>query len=168
MHDLEQLAVVTTVPNDYRIRVLLVDDQAMIGEAVRRALAQQPDLEFRYCSSSAEAIEVAAKYRPTVIFQDLVMPGADGLTLVRQYRDNPLTKDIPIIVLSTKEEPAAKSEAFALGANDYLIKLPDAVELIARIRYHSRAYLNQLQRDAAHTALHDSQRKLIEINSELQ
>ena len=96
------------------------------------------------------------------------MPGVDGLTLVRRYRTNPPTKDIPIIVLSTKEEPAIKSEAFAVGANDYLIKLPDAIELIARIRHHSKAYLNQLQRDAAYLALHESQHQLTQINIELQ
>jgi two-component system chemotaxis family response regulator WspR len=168
MNDLDHPAVVIAVPADYLIRVLLVDDQAMIGEAVRRALAQQPNLEFHYCSESTQAIEVATRTQPTVILQDLVMPGADGLTLLRQYRDNPLTKDIPVIVLSTKEEPSTKSEAFALGANDYLIKLPDAIELVARIRHHSKAYLNQLQRDAAYRALHDTQRKLMETNAELQ
>jgi two-component system chemotaxis family response regulator WspR len=72
-----------------------------------------------------------------VILQDLVMPGTDGLTLVRRYRENAATRDIPIIVLSTKEEPTMKSAAFAAGANDYLVKLPDSIELIARIRYHS-------------------------------
>ena len=76
--------------------------------------------------------------KPTVILQDLVMPGVDGMSLVRDYRDNPATKDIPIIVLSTKEDPVIKSEAFAAGANDYLVKLPDHIELVARIRYHSR------------------------------
>jgi two-component system chemotaxis family response regulator WspR len=168
MDDLDPTVLATAATADYAVRVLLVDDQAMIGEAVRRALAQQSNLEFRYCGDSAQAIEVATTFRPTVILQDLVMPGADGLTLVRQYRDNLLTRDIPIIVLSTKEEPATKSEAFALGANDYLIKLPDAIELIARLRHHSKAYLNQQQRDAAYLALHDSQRKLVEINTELQ
>ncbi len=157
-----------TTPDEYLVRVLLVDDQAMIGEAVRRALAQQPNMEFLYCGNSAEAMVAAETFQPTVILQDLVMPGIDGLTLVRRYRANPPTKDIPIIVLSTKEEPTIKKEAFALGANDYLIKLPDAIELIARIRHHSKAYLNQLQRDAAYLALHDSQRKLMEINIELQ
>jgi two-component system chemotaxis family response regulator WspR len=166
MKDPDIPAAVTS--DDYLTRVLLVDDQAMVGEAVRRALAQQPGIEFRHCGNPAEALSVAQETKPTVILQDLVMPGIDGLTLVRQYRANPLTKDIPIIVLSTKEEPRVKSEAFALGANDYLIKLPDAIELIARVRHHSRAYLNQLQRDAAYLALHESQRKLMEINSELE
>src|SRR5688500_11751788 len=151
---MHESAAAVPAANDYIVKVLLVDDQAMISEAVRRALTQQPNIEFRYCGNSAEALEIAQKTKPTVILQDLVMPGVDGLTLVRQYRANPLTKDIPIIVLSTKEEPLVKSEAFALGANDYLIKLPDAIELIARVRHHSKAYLNQLQRDAAYLALH--------------
>ena len=96
------------------------------------------------------------------------MPGVEGIALVRQYRADSRTKDIPIIVLSTKEEAAVKVEAFTAGANDYLVKLPDAIELIARIRYHSQAYLNQIQRDEAYQALHQSQRKLVEINIALQ
>lgn len=147
--------------------VLLVDDQAMIGEAIRRALVGQPNMEFHYCSDPGRAVEIAEKIRPTVILQDLVMPNIDGLALVRQYRRNPLTKDIPIIVLSTKEEAAIKSDAFAAGANDYLVKLPDNVELIARIRYHSKGYLTQLQRDEAYRALRESQQALLERNIEL-
>lgn len=155
------------VPGQYACMVLLVDDQAMIGEAIRRALLGQPNIEFHYCSNPGRALEVAEKIKPTVILQDLVMPDIDGLTLVRRYRANPVTKDIPIIVLSTKEEAAVKSAAFAQGANDYLVKLPDEVELIARIRYHSKAYLNQLQRDEAYRALRESQEELLEKNIEL-
>jgi len=151
----------------YRIMVLLVDDQAMIGEAVRRQLSNQPNIDFHYCFNPAEALRVAGQIKPTVILQDLVMPGVDGLVLVRQFRDNPETKDIPIIVLSTKEEPAIKSEAFAAGANDYLVKLPDKIELIARIRYHSRAHLNRIQRDEAYLALRQSQTQLVDSNTAL-
>jgi signal transduction histidine kinase/DNA-binding NarL/FixJ family response regulator/HPt (histidine-containing phosphotransfer) domain-containing protein len=60
-----------------------------------------------------------------------------------------------------------KSQAFAAGANDYLVKLPDKIELIARLRYHSKAYLNQLQRDEAYRALRESQQQLVESNSSL-
>lgn len=148
--------------------VLLVDDQAMVGEAVRRALSTEPDIDFHYCANPDEAVAVAERTKPTVILQDLVMPGVDGLMLVRRYRDNPATRDIPIIVLSTKEEAAMKSAAFAAGANDYLVKLPDSIELIARIRYHSCSYLNLLQRDEAYRALRQSQQQLLETNLELQ
>jgi signal transduction histidine kinase/DNA-binding NarL/FixJ family response regulator len=70
-------------------------------------------------------------------------------------------------VLSTNENPQVKGQAFAAGANDYLVKLPDKIELIARIRYHSKAYLNQLQRDEAYRALRESQKQLVENNSSL-
>jgi two-component system chemotaxis family response regulator WspR len=153
---------------EYDVLVLLVDDQILVGEAVRRSLAGQPNLDFHLCSDPHEALATAERIRPTVILQDLVMPGVDGLTLVREYRANPVTRDIPVIVLSTKEEPAVKSEAFRQGANDYVVKLPDPIELLARIRYHSRAYLNQIQRDEAYRALRESQQQLLEMNIELQ
>lgn len=152
---------------DYHVMVLLVDDQAMVCEAVRRALANQTDMDFHYCADAREALTIANQIKPTVILQDLVMPGIDGLTLLNQYRANPNTKDIPIIVLSTNENPQVKGQAFALGANDYLVKLPDKIELIARIRYHSKAFLNILQRDAAYRALRESQQQLIESNAAL-
>ena len=152
---------------DYHVMVLLVDDQAMVCEAVRRALSNQTDMDFHYCADAREALAIANQIRPTVILQDLVMPGIDGLTLLSQYRSNPGTKDIPIIVLSTNENPQVKGQAFALGANDYLVKLPDKIELIARIRYHSKAFLNILQRDAAYRALRESQQQLIESNAAL-
>jgi signal transduction histidine kinase/HPt (histidine-containing phosphotransfer) domain-containing protein len=154
-------------PSQYHVMVLLVDDQAMVCEAIRRALGSHPDIDFHYCADGREALAVAIQIKPTVILQDLVMPGVDGLTLVGQFRSNPATKDIPIIVLSTNEDPQVKGQAFAQGANDYLVKLPDKIELAARIRYHSKAYLNLLQRDAAYRALRESQQQLIESNAAL-
>jgi len=88
--------------------------------------------------------------------------------LVREYRNHPATANIPIIVLSTKEDPLIKSAAFSAGANDYLVKLPDNIELVARIRYHSRSYMTLLQRDAAYRALRVSQQQLLDTNLVLQ
>jgi PAS domain S-box-containing protein len=153
----DQLGVMTA----FTIRVLLVDDQPMVGEAVRRVLLLEHDAEFHYCADPRQAQAVARDFRPTVILQDLIMPNVSGLDLVRQYRADPATAAIPIIVLSSREEPLVKSEAFKLGANDYLVKLPDPIEMVARIRYHSTAYLAQIQRDEAYRALRDSQRRLM-------
>lgn len=127
----------TPVPE---VIVLLVDDQVIVAQAVHRLFAQDPDIAFHFCPSPHEALERATTLRPTVILQDLVMSDVNGLDLVRKYREAPATAEIPIIVLSTKEDPVTKSQAFAAGANDYLVKLPDRIELVARIRYHSRAY----------------------------
>ncbi|MFT0625749.1 diguanylate cyclase [Ectopseudomonas guguanensis] len=153
---------------DYSMMVLLVDDQAMIGEAVRRALSEESDIDFHFCSDPHQALSVAQQIKPTVILQDLIMPGVDGLELLAQYRTAPGLRDVPIIVLSTKEEPKVKSAAFAAGANDYLVKLPDVIELLARIRYHSRSYLTMLQRDEAYRALRESQQQLLDTNLVLQ
>lgn len=88
------------------------------------------------------------------------MPEIDGITLVKSFRAHAGTAGVPMIVLSSKEEPTTKAEAFAAGANDYLVKLPDPIELIARIRYHSAAYIALLQRNQAFAALEQSQRAL--------
>jgi sigma-B regulation protein RsbU (phosphoserine phosphatase) len=142
------------------VTVLLVDDQPIIGEAVRRMLADEADITFRYCQHAPAALDTAAEVGPTVILQDLVMPEIDGLELVRRFRADPRSRDVPIIVLSTKEEPAVKAEAFAVGANDYIVKLPDRLELVARIRYHSRGYIALVERNDAFSALQASQQVL--------
>jgi two-component system chemotaxis family response regulator WspR len=153
---------------DYTVMVMLVDDQPMIGEAVRRALAECVDINFHYCRAPEQALALAEQIKPTVILQDLVMPGVDGLSLVSAYRANPTTRDVPIIVLSSKEEALVKSQAFAAGANDYIVKLPDSIELIARIRHHSTSFTYQRQRDDAYRALRESQKQLVALNLELQ
>jgi sigma-B regulation protein RsbU (phosphoserine phosphatase) len=144
------------------LTVLLVDDQAIVGESVRRMLAGEADVQFHFCQDPTKAIATANSVAPTVILQDLVMPDIDGLQLVKFFRANKSTRQTPMIVLSSKEEPVIKAQAFAMGANDYLVKLPDKIELIARIRYHSRAYLNLLERNEAYRRLEESQRQLAE------
>lgn len=146
--------------SEHSINVLLIDDQAIVGDAVRRMLAQEKDINFHFCQEPTKAIPMAAEIMPTVILQDLVMPDIDGLTMVRFFRAHPKLKDIPLIVLSSKEEATTKAEAFSLGANDYLVKLPDRIELIARIRYHSQGYINLLQRNEAFEALLASRQAL--------
>lgn len=143
------------------ITVLLIDDQPIIAEAIRRMLVTEEDIIFHYISDPTQTLKAAAELSPTVILQDLVMPDLDGLTLVRFLRaKDAITRDIPLIVLSSKEDPQIKAAAFAFGANDYLVKLPDKLEMIARIRYHSRAYINLLQRNEAYKTLQNYLDKL--------
>ena len=143
-----------------RVKVLLIDDQPLIGEAVRRMVAGEPDIDFHYLKDPLQALQTALAIHPTVILQDLVMPDVDGLELVTQFRAQEFTREIPMIVLSSKEEATTKAKAFALGANDYLVKLPDPIELLARIRYHSKGYINLLERNEAYRKLAESQRLL--------
>ena len=148
--------------------VLLVDDQPMVAEGIRRMIADEPDIDFHYCADPKQAVQTAAEIHATVILQDLVMPDVDGMTLVRFYRNNPATRNIPVIVLSSKDDPNIKSDAFSNGATDYLVKLPEKIELLARIRAHAKSYLLQKERDQAFNALSMMQKQLESANEELE
>jgi two-component system, chemotaxis family, response regulator WspR len=152
----------------FKVRVLLVDDQLIIVEAVRRMLSDQADIEFHYVTDASLAAQAAAQLHPTVILQDLVMPNIDGFGLIKQYRDDDILRHVPVIVLSAKEDPKLKAHSFAVGANDYIVKLPDKLELLARVRYHSNAHISRLQRDQAFRFLRESQKQLADANIELQ
>lgn len=154
-------------PSSDKPIVLLVDDQPFVAEVIRRFLSSEADLILHYCSDPNEAVVMAMRLRPSVILQDLVMPDVDGLAIVGRFRAEAATKDTPIIVLSSKEDPQTKSLAFSVGANDYLVKLPDQLELVARVRYHSNAHRSRVQRDEAFRALRESQQQLLESNTAL-
>jgi signal transduction histidine kinase len=161
-------SVIADIQNEVeKISVLLVDDQAIVAERVRRMLAVDPTIVFHHTSDANQATELAQRICPTVILQDLVMPEADGLELLKEYRSNPVLREVPVIVLSTKEEPTVKEAAFQRGANDYLVKLPDQIEMLARVRLHSGAYIYQWRLKKAFRALEASQEELKAKNAEL-
>lgn len=138
------------------VNVLLIDDQSIIAEAVQKMLLNEKDITFHYCNNPLQVLKVVESCQPTVILQDLIMPQMDGLLLVRLLRSlDASTYQVPLIVLSSEEDPVIKAQAFEYGANDYLVKLPDRVELLARIRYHSRAYTNLLKRQEAEAQLRE-------------
>lgn len=134
---------VTQIP----ISVLLIDDEFLIGEAMRIKLSSETDITFHYCKEPDKALEKAMDAQPTVIMLDLVMPGVNGLTMVKFFKSSEDFREVPLIVLSAREEPELKKKAIGLGANDYMIKLPDKTELIARIRCHSERFIYKQQRD---------------------
>jgi len=148
--------------------VMLVDDQPIVGEAILRLLSDVDDLSFHYCQDPALVLDLIDEVKPAVILLDILMPDIDGITLLRYLRENPQTASIPVVMLSSKEEGVEKAAAFDAGANDYLVKIPEKSELIARLRYHAKYYSNILQRDAAFRALKISQKKLAENNLRLQ
>ncbi len=149
-------------------KVLLVDDQLIVAEAFKRLFNDVDDVEIHTCLDPMMAVSEARRIKPTVILQDLNMPGMSGLMLLSAFKSNPDIKNVPVIVLSGEENPEIKSEAFSVGACDYLVKFPDQIETLARIRAHSRSYLAQLQRDVALRALRDLKMELERKNKELE
>lgn len=121
------------------IRVLLVDDQRIIGEAIKRLLEPEKDIVFLHCLEPSEAMKAVDDFHPDVILQDLVMPGVDGMDLVRAYKESPVLKGVSAIVLSSEEDSETRAKAFNLHADDYLVKVPHRAELVAKIRVHAEA-----------------------------
>ncbi|OOZ39441.1 hypothetical protein BOW53_11550 [Solemya pervernicosa gill symbiont] len=148
--------------------VLLVDDQEMVAHLIRDMLSNDPEVAFHYCQEATSAIAMASEVGATTILLDLVMPDVDGMMLLKYFRANPATRDVPIIVLSSREQPETKRNAFQLGATDYLVKPPEQIELIARVRSHFRQYLDRKERDAALQELQSAQQELERMNEELK
>ena len=101
------------VATEVRAVVLLVDNQAATVEAIRRMLEGCRDIEFHFCSDAVQAEEIAMEVLPTVILQELKMPGLDGLTLVKRYRVNSALREVPVMMLSDLVAPEIKANAFA-------------------------------------------------------
>ena len=150
------------------IRVLMVDDQPVILAALTHMLGSEKDFVIRTVSDPTRAVDEALAFDPAVILQDLVMDGLDGLTLLKRYRAHPNLTEVPVVMLSAAEEAETKVECFRCGANDYVVKLPTALELAARIRYHGRAFHNARQRELAFQALLESRAALEQRQAEIE
>ncbi|MGQ0801911.1 MAG: diguanylate cyclase [Pseudomarimonas sp.] len=148
------------------LRVLIVDDQAIILEAVRSMLVDAPELELHLLADSSVAIETALRVKPHVILLDFNMEPLDGLAVLSLIRSNPELTDVSVVMLSAAEEPETKVEAFRRGANDYVVKLPSALELIARVRYHARACAAAEAREVGFRALLES-RAALELRNQV-
>ncbi|OBV40382.1 response regulator [Janthinobacterium psychrotolerans] len=150
-----------------RISVLLIDDEAIALDLIAHGLEREADVTLRYDPRSEMAVALARETAATIVLVDLRMPGADGFDVIRMLRGDPATEHIPVVLLSSEDDPSIKVKAFATGANDYLVKWPDPRELLARVRYHSAAYIARQQRDAAFISLRLSQEELAVSQSAL-
>ena len=111
-------------------RILVVDDEEQIRLALARALmAREFVVETR--PEGESALHTAHWFRPDLVVLDLNLPGMDGLTVCQRLRAE---SDVPILILSVREEEADKVEALNLGADDYLTKPFGIEEFLARVR----------------------------------
>jgi DNA-binding NarL/FixJ family response regulator len=120
-------------PRPAPIRVLLVDDHAMVRRGMRDFLSLHDDLEIvGEAADGAAAIEQAAALRPDVVVMDLLMPGLDGIdATVRIKATNP---DVEIVAITSFVEEARIVAALEAGASGFLLKDAEADELAAAIR----------------------------------
>jgi len=148
--------------------VLLIDDEPFAEDIISHGLKGCVAHNLRYASRPELAVALAKEIGATVVLVDLRMPEIDGFEVTRRLRADKETESVPVIMLSSEEDPDIKAKAFAAGANDYLVKWPDPRELVARVRYHSDAYGALRQRDAAFVSLRLSREQLEASQAALQ
>ncbi|MBI3204736.1 MAG: diguanylate cyclase [Myxococcales bacterium] len=125
-----------------RGRALVVDDSAPVRAAVAETLRQSGDLEeVLEAADGLAALRIMAEAKPDIVICDLVMPGCDGMQLLRLRSAKPELTGIPVLILTADTELDRKVELFDRGATDYVCKPFDPRELVARVRVHLRLKL---------------------------
>lgn len=112
--------------------VLVVDDNADMRAYIKNLL--QKEYTVITANNGMEALHQIKTHSPQLIVSDIMMPIMDGLQLLKEIKDSPQTRNIPIILLSARAGDEAKVEGYDIGADDYLIKPFSAKELVARVR----------------------------------
>ena len=122
------------------VRVLVVDDEPAILRFLRVGLGSQ-GYQVIEAENAESALDVISQRRADLLVLDLGLPDMDGLEVIRRIRDG--GSMLPIIVLSSRNDEAAKVQALDLGADDYITKPFGVDELLARVRAAQRHRLQQ-------------------------
>ena len=113
--------------------VLVIDDEESIIDLIKLGLKYE-GFEVTAAGNGEEGIAAAQRTNPIFIILDWMLPDMDGLEVCRRLRSNPTTRDIPILLLTAKDEVGSRVEGLNTGADDYLTKPFSFEELVARIR----------------------------------
>ncbi len=131
-------------------RVLLVDDAKANLDILVEGL--KSDHKLSLALNGEMALQIAARTPPDLVLLDIVMPGLDGYEVCRRLRQMPETAEVPIMFLSSLEEVQNKTRGFEMGANDYLTKPFEMLEVKARVRslLKAKAYADAVKEKIAY------------------
>lgn len=113
--------------------VLVIDDEENIIELIKLGLKYE-GFTVEAAPDGLQGLAAAQRLNPNLIILDLMLPGMDGLEVCRRLRTNPTTRDIPILMVTAKDEVRDRVVGLDTGADDYLPKPFSFEELVARIR----------------------------------
>jgi two-component system response regulator RpaA len=116
------------------MKILLVDDDEMTHQLVTAVIRILGDLEVDQSYRADDALAIARRDPPDLIISDINMPDMDGLALCKQLRAEPSLARVPILLLTARGETHDKYEGFLHGADDYLVKPFDVMEIQLRIK----------------------------------
>ena len=130
-------------------RVLLVDDAKANLDILVEGL--KSDHKLSLAMNGEMALQVAERTPPDLVLLDIMMPGIDGYEVCRRMRQMPETAEVPIMFLSSLEEVQNKTRGFEVGANDYLTKPFEMLEVKARVRslLKAKAYSDAVKEQIA-------------------
>ncbi|HEY9612355.1 PAS domain S-box protein [Allocoleopsis sp.] len=161
-------------------KILLADDNVDMRNYVKRLLVSQ-GYEVETVVDGIAAKQRVRQRLPDLVLTDVMMPGLDGLGLLRELRLDPITREIPIILLSARAGEESRIEGLEAGADDYLIKPFSARELLARVeatlklaqmrqeatqREQELRMVSEAARSAAQSAKENLERVLASINDQ--
>jgi CheY-like chemotaxis protein len=114
-------------------RVLVIDDEDVVQEVIQGCLEDVGGWETLLASSGSEGLEIATAKQPDAILLDVSMPDMDGVETFQQLQENAATKDIPVILLTAKIQPADRARFSQLGIAGVIAKPFDPMTLADRI-----------------------------------
>jgi len=116
-----------------RKKILLVDD-SRTSLFMEQMILQQGPYRLITANDGKEGVERALAERPDLIVMDVVMPRMNGFEALRALRAQPETRETPVILVTTRGEPANVEEGYAAGCSEYVTKPIDAEELLAKVK----------------------------------
>ncbi len=114
-------------------RVLLVEDEPGIVKGLSHSM-ERDGYQVTSARDGEEGLRLALQTKPDMIILDLMLPGMDGLSICRELRQRPQTRDIPIIMLTAKRDDVDRIVGLEMGADDYVTKPFNTRELLARMK----------------------------------
>lgn len=132
-----------------KAKVLVVEDEPDIAEVITYNLRREGH-KVIVCKDGEKGLSRAKTERPALVLLDLMLPGIDGLEMCRRMKSDPITKSIPIIMVTAKSEEDDVILGLGIGADDYIAKPFKPKELLARVRVALR---RAVEKEADNTAM---------------
>ena len=152
-----------------RKTILAVDDAAENLDVVKSVLS--PFYTVKAAVNGKMALGIADKQQPDLILLDIMMPEMDGYEACRLLKQNPSTRDIPVIFLTAKDQSMDEAKGFALGAADYIHKPFSPPILLARVATHLTLRQNMEELEQAYAIIEGQKNRMEEelnIGHEIQ
>lgn len=115
-------------------RILVVDDNLQNLELLEAYLEELPNVTTLRATNGMEALEKVASEKPDLILLDIMMPRMSGFEVCKKIKNDPATKDIPIIMVTALHEVGDVERGVEVGTNDFVTKPVNRVDLLARVR----------------------------------